>query len=243
MASAKRSASPSPHPEGKRAKCDGDDAPLLPNDALASIAVSGDASLFATMALCSRALHSQLRSPHFIALARERFLCEVWSDDRKERWHVNESGGKHGIEEGWNDAGMCTHRSYWRHNKLHGTSERWNDAGTLISLSHWCEGRPHGTSERWNDAGVHTYLSHWQDGKRHGSSEVCDNAGNRIVLLHWHEGKLHGTEEKWNDAGVRVYFAHWHKDNQHGTMERWNDAGERIHVSHWNHGIEVPGAP
>ena len=210
--------SPSPQLEEKRAERN-DDGPLLPDDVLALIAVSGDTALFATMALCSRALHSKLRSPHFIALARERLLREVWSHSRRERWHVNEVG------------------------EYHGTWEEWSDTGVRTHLSHWHEGGLHGTEEWWNTAGVRTYLKHWHEGKLHGTKKIWNSAGVRTHLSHWHEGKMHGTWEDRNDAGVRIKLLHWQEDELHGIYEEWNDAGVRIHLSHWNHGIEVRGAP
>ena len=127
------------------------DAPFLPDDVLALIAISGDISLFATMALCSRALHSKLRSPHFIALARQRLLREVGVDHH--RWHLNKADKVHGIEEWlWADSGMCAIRLYWRDGRQHGTSETWNAAGVRTHLSHWCEGKRHGSAEEWKSA-------------------------------------------------------------------------------------------
>ena len=180
--------SPSPQLKGKRAERNDDDMPLLPDDVLALIAISGDTGLFATMALCSRALHSKLRSPHFIALARERLLREAWSYHRKRKWHVNEAGQKYGTREKWNDAGVRINLSHWRNDELHGTEEWWNDQGVRTHLSHWHKGNWHGTEERWNPTGVRTYLSHWHEGKRHGTTERRNDAGELTERSHWKNG-------------------------------------------------------
>ena len=225
--------SPSPQLKGKLAKRN-DDGPLLPNDVLALIAVSGNTALFATMALCSRALHSQLRSPHFISLARQQLLTPKWFDSRRKKIDVNKAGRKHGTEEHWNDAGVCTYLAHWREDQRHGAEEERNDAGVRTHLSHWREGKRHGTEEKWNNAGVRTQLVHWHKGALHGTDEKWNDAGVRTQLAHWHQGTLHGTEEKWNNAGVRIKLLHRHDGKLHGTSELWDDEGILIHRSHWH---------
>ncbi|AGA33997.1 hypothetical protein TVNIR_2354 [Thioalkalivibrio nitratireducens DSM 14787] len=165
---------------------------------------------------------------------------------RPGRYHVNDRGEKHGLEQNWFDAARTrlAMQSCYRDGQRHGQQKSWYENGNPRDEYHWVGGKYHGSYTRWDESGNRRSEGGFQNGIPHGALRVWNASGLLVVERHYDaaygkrydQGGLHGSNREWFGNGNLRLSEQWERNTRHGPAVYGYENGNRESEGAFQHG-------